>query len=208
MSHILRRNINRVIESHRDNNQGKINKNFLMPLVLSMIIQFCEIDQSKYHILASYGIRAIKQVGDLDINMDSHEWKKLERSGMGKAGIYNGQMRYFIEIPEISDDAEMEIFSKKPSEGFPNSDFSHSKLEDKFMIDQFGHNYYHVDTLIKWKEIVHREKDLKALELMHSEINRLSRSKDGKKLLRTMGLNTANQIKNTLNDLEDLIEDW
>tara|TARA_R100001163_G_scaffold65718_1_gene64244 strand:- start:4979 stop:5608 length:630 start_codon:yes stop_codon:yes gene_type:complete len=207
---ILRKNINALIESHKLNNEGKINKNFLMPLILSMIVNFCGIDQSKYHILASYGIRAIKQIGDLDINMEEKEWKKLEKSGMGKAGIYNNQLRYFIELPEVSDDAEMEIFSKKTTEGFPDPSFSHKSLQPMLLVDQFGHHYYHVDTLVRWKQIVHRDKDESALKLMHKEIKALSKenteSSDVKLL--TLGLRTKSEIKSTLKNIEKILENW
>lgn len=207
MSSTLKQNIQNLIKSHKKTN-GNIDKNILMPLILLMIISYCDIDQNKYHILSSYGIRGIKEVGDLDINMDANEWKKLTKSGMGKAGIYNGQMRYFITLPSIGKDAEMEIFAKQPTEGFPDSSFSHKKLKRKFLRDDFGHLYYHLDTLVKWKKEVHREKDQKQLKLLVKELKKLKRSKSGMEVLKTMGLTTVTQVDNMLVKINKILQNW
>jgi len=72
-------------------------------------------------IIASYGIRFYRPINDLDMNMESEEWMKLQKLvdlGIGVIETYNGQRRYFLdmtkdyqEIDPAEKDFSIEIFT-------------------------------------------------------------------------------------------------
>ena len=59
-----------------------------MAMIFAMIINYCDIDQDKYHILSSYALHSFKPIGDLDVCMNEKEWLRLKKCKLGKAGIY------------------------------------------------------------------------------------------------------------------------
>lgn len=204
----LKSNINNIIKTYKKNGIIKTNRNDLMALILNMIVNYCGISQDKYHILSSYAIKDFKPVGDLDVSMNYGEFEKITKCKLGKRELYNGQIRYFIQLPQISADAEIEIFKKKPSEGFPNSDFSHSSLKSKLIRDNYGNLHYDLYTLIKWKNTVHREKDLNQLKLILSQIKKVRNTKSGMDILGRLGFTTSSSVDKLVKVLETVIKKW
>lgn len=52
-------------------------------------------------IIASYGLREYRHINDIDMNMDSNEFLKLEEAtklGLGSLEFYNGQVRWKIDL--------------------------------------------------------------------------------------------------------------
>lgn len=139
--------------------------------ILKIILDYCDIDNNKYMIIASYCIRNYREINDLDMNMISDEWDKLNKlvnHGNGVIQSYNGQMRYFLDMTDeykkiVSNatDFSIEIFKKELNEGFPNETFSIEYLlnHDGLNRDDNNHLYFNKETLLRWKKTMMREKD-------------------------------------------------
>ena len=161
--------------------------------ILKIIIDYCDIDNNKYMIIASYGIRFYRQINDLDMNMESNEWIKLQKLvdlGIGIIETYNGQLRYFLnmtkeyqQIDPSEKDFSIEIFKKEIDEGYPNSTFSifyllkHNGLER----DENKHLYFNKKTLLRWKKIANRSKDQSDIKLLENLINKGKKYKKSKR---------------------------
>lgn len=204
----LKKNIENIIKIYKNSDILESNRNELMATILCMIVTYCDIDQDKYHILSSYAIKDFKSVSDLDVNMEPSEWKKLSKSKMGKSGIYNNQKRYFIKLPSISQDAEIEIFNKKPTEAYPNDFFSHKKIKNKLIRDEYGNLYYPLNIFVEWKNTVHRLKDKKQLQLLNKKINDCTKTQKGSILLKKLGYNKKTEINKLLNKIQKYIDKW
>lgn len=151
---------------------------------LSVILRYLFVDiagmtQTNYYILGSFSIREHRTISDLDINVDFHEFYKLQKvidSGFGKLEIYNNQIRWkhdlTIEYNKITGENEkdfsIEAFQKIATEGFPNTEYSLSQLSTNggLDIDENGHQFFNLSTLLKWKKSMGREKDLPDIELI------------------------------------------
>ena len=141
--------------------------------ILKYIFQdICKIDTKKYYILGSFSLRKHRNINDLDINMDSLEFMKLEKAvqrGLGRLEFYNGQIRWIIDLTDeynqlnstYEKDFSIEAFMKSPDVGFPNNEFSLNNLKRLrgLDIDKNGHQYLSLKQLLKWKKIMNRPKD-------------------------------------------------
>ena len=59
----------------------KLNKHQKLSNILKYIfVDICKINQTKYMIIASYGLREYRHINDIDMNMDSNEFLKLEEA--------------------------------------------------------------------------------------------------------------------------------
>ena len=209
MSINLEKNINNLIENYKK--IGLNNRNELMSTILLMIVCYCDIDQSKYHISSSYAIRDFKPVSDLDLAMEENEWKKLDKflpKKFGESGIYNGDLRYLIKFSNLDEDAELEIFCKNSKKGYPNNRFSHNSLQNKFLKDSYGHLYYSLDTFVNWKSTVHRNKDKDHIVLLKNNIKRISNNKNGPNKLKTMGLPNSNSTNHLIKKMDNVLSNW
>jgi len=166
--------------------------------ILKIVIDYCNINNNKYMIIASYGIRFYRQINDLDMNMESDEWVKLQKLvdlGIGIIETYNGQMRYFLnmtkeyqEIDPLEKDFSIEIFKKEVGEGYPDSTFSISYLlkNNGLERDENKHLYFNKNTLLRWKKIANRPKDQADIKLLENLIkkrktHKLKRCPNGKR---------------------------
>ena len=52
----------------------------LASILKYVFVDVCKIDQDKYFILGSFGIREHRLINDLDINIDKDEFMKLEKA--------------------------------------------------------------------------------------------------------------------------------
>ena len=141
--------------------------------LLKYIFQdICKIDTKKHYILGSFSLRKYRNINDLDINIDSLEFMKLEKAiqkGFGRLEFYNGQIRWFMDLTDeynqlnstSEKDFSIEAFMKSPNVGFPNNDFSLNNLKQHkgFDIDRNGHQYFSLKQLLKWKGTMNRPKD-------------------------------------------------
>jgi len=158
----------------------KLNKHQKLSNILKYIcIDICKIDQSKYMIIASYGLREYRNINDIDMNMDNDEFLKLEEAtklGLGSLEFYNGQIRWKIDLTNTynkltkshENDFSIECFMKDSKIGFPNNNFSLNKLSKNGGLenDFNGHQYFSLKTLLKWKKTMNREKDKPDIELI------------------------------------------
>lgn len=187
----LRKNIEALAKIHGDD------VNTLLPTALLMIVSYCDIDQSRYHIISSYAIRQIKPVSDLDIVMHEDEWKKLAKCGLGQSEIYNNQDRYFINIGLI----DIEIFSKKDELGYPNADFSMNSLRPNLVSDAYGHLHYSFEMLVSWKVVVHRNKDREHLTQLMNDVMTLKQTAAGNAVIKAMHIADAEVAIANLNEI-------
>jgi hypothetical protein len=146
--------------------------------ILKIILDYCDVDNNKYMIIASYCIRNYREINDLDMNMISDEWDKLNKlvnHGIGIIQTYNGQMRYFLDMTDEykkvepnAKDFSIEIFKKELYEGFPNETFSIGYLQnhDGLDRDENKHLYFNKNTLLRWKKTMMREKDKADIKLL------------------------------------------
>jgi hypothetical protein len=118
---------------------------------------------------------------DLDINLDHNEFYKLEqltKKNIGKLEFYGGQIRWFVDFTkeynnltnENELDFSIEAFQKKQTDGFPNKSFSLKVLRDNndFEKNEDGHQFFNLQTLLKWKLTMNREKDKIDIELINN----------------------------------------
>jgi predicted nucleotidyltransferase len=152
--------------------------------ILSFIIEECGVKKDSYFLLGSYALREVRTISDLDINMDSKEFEKFKKLDYGKIEPYDNETRWFFDMtkeyqkidPE-TEDFSIEIFKKKPTDGYPNNNFSLKYLKEHNGLnkDKFGHQYFSLETLLKWKQTMNRPKDQLDIE----RIKKLLSDQDG-----------------------------
>lgn len=112
-------------------------------------------------------------ISDLDIVMNEEEFDKL--GDIGEKQLYNNQTRWFLDMTEAYErmeptatDFSIEIFRKKPTEGYPDDRFSLGELKSNegLDVDEFGHQFMNFDTLLKWKKTMNRDKDRADIKLI------------------------------------------
>lgn len=179
----IKNKINNIIY---DENTTKYQK---LSDILKLLIDYCHINNNKYMIIASYCIRNYREINDLDMNMISDEWNKLQKLvtiGIGIIEPYNGQLRYFLDMtddykklnPSVKD-FSIEIFKKDLNEGFPNETFSigyllkHNGLDR----DENKHLYFNKNTLLRWKKTMMREKDKADIKLLEELMQKQNKKK-------------------------------
>ena len=157
--------------------------------ILKVIIDYCHINNNKYMIIASYGLRFYRPINDLDMNIESDEWMKLQKMvdlGLGITETYNGQLRYFLDMTKeyqqvdpTEKDFSIEIFKKDVGEGYPDSTFSISYLlkNNGLERDENKHLYFNKNTLLRWKKISNRKKDENDIKLLKNLINKRKKHK-------------------------------
>lgn len=160
--------------------------------ILKIILDYCDIDNNKYMIIASYCIRNYREINDLDMNMISDEWDKLNKlvnRGIGIIQTYNGQMRYFLDMTDEykkvdpnAKDFSIEIFKKDLYEGFPNETFSIGYLQNHNGLDrdENKHLYFNKNTLLRWKKTMMREKDKADIKLLENLLRKRKKRKTKK----------------------------
>jgi hypothetical protein len=146
--------------------------------ILKLVVDKCRINQNKYVIIGSYGIRRYREIGDLDVIMERTQWNKLAQladQGVGRFEDYNGQKRYFLDLTDeykktdpTANDFSIEIFSKELNEGYPNNKFSIEYLHDHNGLTRDDNNHPHFTrkTLLKWKNTTKRPKDVPDVKLI------------------------------------------
>lgn len=163
-------------------NNPNLNKHEKLAKILKKIIISCDINQKKYYILGSYALREHREIQDLDINMDSQEFEKLKSCAhYGQIQPYNNQIRWFFDLTHEyqkfdpnTQDFSIEIFQKKPSEGFPNSEFSLDYLTKNHGLDtdKYNHQFFSLETLLRWKKTMNRPKDQSDILILEKLLNK------------------------------------
>ena len=183
--------INIIIEKIIKSKITKYEK--LSKILYYLFVEKCNISQNKYYILGSYAIRKYRIISDLDINLDEIEFIKLEKleNKIGQLEFYNGQIRWFFDMTneynqltgENEKDFSIEAFQKNPLAGFPNKNFSLQILieNNKLDIDENGHQFFNLNTLLEWKKTMNRQKDVSDIELINSIIKKGGNKKTNKK---------------------------
>ena len=181
--------VDRALEKHEK----------LAAILRYLFVELAGVSQTKYYILGSYAIREHRTISDLDINMDHDEFFKLGAltdRGMGAVQIYGGaQIRWFFDLTQeynaltgaAEADFSVEAFQKRPADGFPDASFSLQALKAArgLAVDpRFGHRFFSLPTLLRWKTAMNREKDRPDIELLNQLLLK-PRSKAAKKPKRT-----------------------
>lgn len=168
--------------------QSNTTKHDKLAQILKSIVDSCGIKPYSYFILGSYAIREQREINDLDLNMDSEEFHKLEKctqtdknNKISKIEEYNNQIRWFFDLTDEykklvdpnANDFSIEIFKKKPMEGFPDETFSLQYLteHDGLDKDNYGHQYFSLKTLLRWKKTMNRPKDQSDIEIIEKMIH-------------------------------------
>lgn len=168
------KNIEKIIVNKKLKKHEKLSS-----ILKYLFVDIAKISQDKYFILGSFSIREYRQISDLDINLDDKEFYKLEqltKKNIGKIEFYNGQIRWYFDLTkeynkltnENEADFSIEAFQKKQTNGFPDKSFSLKSLRDNndFDINDDGHQFFNLNTLLKWKLRMNREKDKPDIELI------------------------------------------
>lgn len=131
----------------------KHTKTQIMAYILSLIMKTLKIPNSEYMVIAGYCLNQMREVGDLDVIVSISAYKKLKESNIVEVSVskISKDERLFIKFPTIDEEAEIEFFGKKKSEGFPSNKFSLKKLqkENKLDYDNYGNPYYNLETCIE-----------------------------------------------------------
>ena len=194
--------IKTIIENTKLEKYQKLSK-----ILKYLFVDLAKISQQKYYILGSFGIREHRPISDLDINIESKEFYKLEiliQKGFGKLQIYNNQIRWFLDmtseyndIMSVKDeDFSIEAFQKLSTDGFPNSDYSlcELKINNKLDQDENGHQFFNIQTLLDWKNTMGRPKDLADVKLIEAIVSPLVTEGGGK----TKKVMSTKKTKSTL----------
>jgi hypothetical protein len=119
----------------------------------------------------------------LDIIIDFNEFKKIniivkknfgniEFHGDGDSTsirwIYNLTSEYNKLTKSNEKDFSIEAFQKLQNEGFPNSKFSLKYLikNNSLDVDNNGHQFLNFKSLLKWKKIMKRPKDVVDIQIL------------------------------------------
>lgn len=145
------------------------------------------MNQKKYYILGSYSLREHRLINDLDVNVDYNEFFKLSKlvnKNIGHIEFYgddNVQIRWTFDLTteynkltnSKEKDFSIEAFQKLETDGFPNNNFCLKKLlKTKALdIDNNGHQFFNLKTLLKWKKTMNRPKDQEDIKLLIKLIN-------------------------------------
>ena len=164
---------------------SSLTKHEKLALIFQIIVEYTKVKKNSYFILGSYAVREMRSINDLDINMDYDEFKKLkklaEEEKIGIVETYNNQIRWFYDmtdeykkIDNSAEDFSIEVFQKKPTEGYPNENFSLQVLKDNKGLDKdtFGHQFFSLKTLLDWKKTMNRSKDLADIALIEEQLNK------------------------------------
>jgi len=164
-----------------DNNLKKYQK--YSKILKYLFVDIANINQNKYFIGGSFCIREYKQINDLDIYVDKNKFFKLEKvinKNIGKLDFFDGNMRLIYDITDEynfltkSNEKEfsIEAFEKLSSEGYPNNKFSLDYLQKNNLLDkdENGHQFFNLNTLLKFKLTLNRPKDLDDIVLIKSII--------------------------------------
>ena len=149
----------------------KLNKYEKLSHILKyLFVDIANISQNNYFILGSYCIRKYRIINDLDINLDYDEFLKLQNlteKNIGHIEFYNNQIRWIYDLTNEYNklnntdehDFSIEAFQKKPTDGFPNNNFSLQNLKANNCLDrdQNGHQFFNLKTLLEWKIIMNRK---------------------------------------------------
>ncbi len=156
---------------------SNLSKHDKLASILRLIIDEADIKPNSYFILGSYALRNNRTISDLDINMDSDEFEKLKELPFGTVEPYNNQTRWFYDLTKQyqkidpnATDFSIEVFKKRPNEGFPDSDYSlgHLKKTGGLDVDKYDHQYFSMETLLAWKKKMNRPKDQDDIKLIES----------------------------------------
>ena len=130
-----------------------------------LFVDISNINQKKYYILGSFGLREYRVINDLDINLDYNEFFKLRNlteKNIGHIEFYDDQIRWKYDLTNEYNkltksnekDFSIEAFQKLDNTGFPNKYYSlKNLLKIKGLdTDYTGHQFFNLKTLLKWKK--------------------------------------------------------
>jgi len=176
----------------------------LSAILKYLFVDISKISQDKYYLIGSFALREHRNISDLDIILDYDEFLKLEnlvKRNIGVLEFYNNQIRWFLNLTneynhitgEKEKDFSIEAFQKKPIEGFPDKSYSLSYLKkhNGFNKDMNGHLFFNMNTLLRWKQQMNRDKDKPDIELILSIISNISQSR-----IKTLKNNSKKTLKN------------
>lgn len=160
----------------------------LSKILKYLFVDIANINQKRYYILGSYSIRKHRIISDLDINLDFNEFNKLSsliKKNIGEIEFYgegnNTQIRWFYDLTNEynkltksnENDFSIEAFQKLETVGFPNNKFSLKYLlkHNSLDVDENGHQFFNLKTLLKWKKTMNRPKDQDDIKLIKKLLN-------------------------------------
>ncbi len=150
----------------------------LSKILKYLFVKLAKISQKEYLILGSFAIRKERIISDLDINLEYNEFFKLKTlldMNYGVLQIYNNQIRWFFDLTDLYNkltaeneaDFSIEAFQVQSTFGFPNKNFSLKKLSKNGLdVDENGHQFFTLKTLLKWKKTMNRPKDQADIEII------------------------------------------
>ena len=153
--------------------QEELPKSSKLAKILNYIMEFCEVPKEAYIILGSYAIRDYREISDLDVDMCQNYFPNLESCKLGNVSLRGLEYVWAFNQIYNGESYIIEVYSTDPFINFPNNYFSIANLinVNALQKDMFNQNYYKLETLLKWKEIVYREKDKKDIELIKKILN-------------------------------------
>ena len=133
--------------------------------ILEVICYDANITEKKYFIMGSYALRYSREINDLDVVMEPTDFNKLENLNYGQIIDFEGRKKFILNLTK---EFSIEIFNKEKTIGYPNNEFSLKYLLENngLTTDDKGNMHYNLNTLLKWKTTVNREKDNKDIVLI------------------------------------------
>ena len=164
-----------------DNNLKKYQK--YSKILKYLFVDIANINQNKYFIGGSFCIREYKEINDLDIYIQKNKFIKLQKvvdKNIGIFEFFDKDIRWIYNITDEynkltksnENEFSIEAFQKLNNEGWPNNNFSLKYLKENNFLDkdENGHQFFNLNTLLKFKLTLNRSKDLDDIRLIKSII--------------------------------------
>lgn len=120
--------------------------------------RYC-IQKNEYMIIASYGLKCVREISDLDVGISKRGFgilKEIYKDNIKNENLSNDES-IVIYLPDFGENAEIEIFELE-TRGFPTDKYSLPQLLEhgKLIKDKFGNNYLNVETIVSFYSDISR----------------------------------------------------
>jgi len=134
--------IDYIVKNYSD----KISKTDILALILSVLMKTVEINTDEYFIMAGYGLRGLKEIGDLDVGVNRKSFQILKQYLPSSTAKISKTERIVLKLNKLK--TEIEFFELE-NKGFPSNKYSlKNLLKNKNLItDPFGNYYFNARTL-------------------------------------------------------------
>lgn len=147
--------------------KDKLSKTNLLAYILSEIMKDIKINNDEYVIIASYCLKDMREISDLDVVVLDSAYSKLKDNNIGVVDTakISTTERVSLRFPDLETETsgiiEIEFFPKAIDAGFPSDEYSLKALHEdkKIQYDDYGNPYYDIMTCIDQYSCISKKDD-------------------------------------------------